>query len=345
MNQYLQIFFYVLILSGCGNPLMNQTLNPILITEKVKADSDDPAIWVNPKNPAHSLILGTDKGNDTLLGGLYVFDLQGHIDYSKSVLNLKRPNNVDVTYGFPLGSNLIDIAVCTERNANSIRVFSLPDMNRIDGGGIPVFENEKLRAPMGIALYKDLFANKFYAFVSRKTGPKSGYIFQYLLEYDGKENIKGVFVRKLGKFSGKKEIEAIVVDNELGFVYYSDEGKGVRKYYAHPDSSSNQLALFAKKEVKEDHEGLSIYKNPDGTGFIILSDQQANKFNIYSREGSKHNPHVHPLLKSVRLSTEQSDGNEIVPVPLNETFKKGIFVAMSSDGTFQYYRPEDLFNR
>ncbi|MEY2666443.1 MAG: magnesium transporter, partial [Pseudomonadota bacterium] len=72
----------------------------------------------------------------------------------------------------------------------------------------PVFENESDRAPMGIALYKDLLTNNIYAFVGRKTGPKTNYIFQYLLKYDENGMVKGELVRKLGKFSGKKEIES-----------------------------------------------------------------------------------------------------------------------------------------
>jgi len=317
---------------------------PVIVTEKVRSDSDDPAIWFNKEDPPKSLILGTDKGNDTLDGGLYVFDLKGKIDYAKSVLGLKRPNNVDIAYGLEVLGKKTDIAVCTERNTNTIRVFSLPDMKIIDGGGIPVFENESDRAPMGIALFKDLRTGIIYAFVGRKMGPKLNYIFQYLLSADAKGIIKGHLVRKFGKFSGKKEIESIVVDNELGYVYYSDEGKGVRKYYAHPDSSSTELALFARKKVKEDHEGLSIFKNSDGTGFILLSDQQANQFNIYPREGQKDNPHKHGLIKKIHASSLESDGSEVLHLPLNNTFKKGIFVAMSTDGTFQYYRWEDFLD-
>ncbi|MBU6220639.1 MAG: phytase [Bacteroidetes bacterium] len=317
---------------------------PVIVTEKVKSDSDDPAIWFNKEDPAKSFILGTDKGNDTLDGGLYVFDLGGKIDYSKSILGLKRPNNVDVAYGLEVLGKKTDIAVCTERNTNTIRVFSLPEMKRLDNGGIPVFEGESLRSPMGVALFKDSRTSIIYAFVSRKTGPKLNYIFQYLLSADDNGVVKGQLVRKFGKFSGKKEIESIVVDNELGYVYYSDEGKGVRKYYAHPDSSINELALFARKKVKEDHEGLSIFKNPDGTGFILLSDQQANQFNVYPREGLKDNPHKHGLIKKILASSIESDGSEVLHLPLNNTFKKGIFVAMSTDGTFQYYRWEDFFN-
>ena len=62
------------------------------------------------------------------------------------------------------------------------------------------------------------------------------------------------------------------------------------------------------------------------------------------REGEAQDPHSHQLLKVVRLSTKESDGSEITSLPLNDMFKKGLFVAMSDDRTFQYYRPEDLLD-
>src|SRR5688572_11166594 len=143
---------------------------PVLVTDTVTYDSDDPAFWINPDNPAESLVLGTDKGGDTGDGAIFVFDLKGKIIQEKTVHNIKRPNNIDVAYGLMVNGKKTDIAVCTERYTNSIRVFSLPDMKSIDGEGIPVFENDSLRAPMGVALYTDPSGN-IYAIVSRKTGP------------------------------------------------------------------------------------------------------------------------------------------------------------------------------
>ena len=62
---------------SCNAQYPSKVKIPIIITEKVRSDSDDPAIWFNKEDPAKSFILGTDKGNDTLDGGLYVFDLNG----------------------------------------------------------------------------------------------------------------------------------------------------------------------------------------------------------------------------------------------------------------------------
>ncbi len=319
----------------------NEVIKPAIVTEKVKHDSDDPAIWINPQDPAASLIIGTDKDAD---GALYVFDLKGKIIPDKVVTGLKRPNNVDIEYGLHLNGKLTDIAVVTERFTHKLRIFSLPDMRPVDNGGIEVFEGEtgpEFRDLMGISLYKDS-SNKIYAVVGRKSGPQEGYLWQYQLEDAGNGTVKATLVRKFGKYSGKKEIEAIAVDDKLGYVYYSDEGFGVRKYYADPAKGNEELAVFGKDNFKADHEGISIFNATDSTGYILVSDQQANRFHIYSREGVKGNPHDHLLVKTVYLSTEESDGSDVTSLPLNGEFKKGFFVAMSTDRTFQYYRWEDI---
>lgn len=314
---------------------------PMAVTEPVAFDTDDPAIWIHPTDLSQSLIIGTDKGGDAGDGALYVFNLNGEEIKDKTVRNIKRPNNVDIAYNLSVDGNKMDIAVCTERNTNSIRVFRLPDMKPIDNGGIAVFENEALRSPMGVALYTNPMDGKIYAIVGRKAGPTDGsYLWQYLLDSrDG--NVTAKLVRKFGNYSGKNEIEAIAVDNELGYVYCSDEGVGIRKYYAHPDSSNAELALFGAKEFTDNQEGISIYKFNDGTGYILVSDQQANKFQVFSREGTKENAHSHPLIKTIWSSTKESDGNDVTSIAL-PGYPHGLFVAMSDDKTFQLYRWEDL---
>lgn len=328
--------------NGIARKNAGDIIKPVIITDTVRYDTDDPAIWINSANPAASLVLGTDKDQD---GALYVFDLQGKIIQDKVVPHLQRPNNVDVEYGMNLQGRATDIAVVTERFTHKLRIFSVPDMKPIDGGGIEVFVGETMpeyRDLMGIALYKDP-AGKIYAIVGRKTGPRNGsYLWQYLLEDDGQGRVKGTLVRKFGLFSGKKEIESIAVDDPLGYVYYSDEGYGVRKYYADPAKGNEELGAFGRKGFKQDHEGISIYAVTDSTGYILVSDQQTNRFHIFTREGSLGNPHQHVLVKTVHLSTLESDGSEVIARPLNNTFTKGLFVAMSTDKTFHYYRWEDL---
>ena len=317
-------------------------IQPVFITDTVAHDTDDPAIWVNPADPAQSLIIGTDKDQD---GGLYVFDLQGKLQRNKTITGLKRPDNVDIEYGLTLVGKPVDIAVTTERFTHKLRIYGVPDMKPVDNGGIEVFvgeTGENVRDLMGIALYKNK-SGKIYAIVGRKSGPTDGtYLWQYLLEDDGKGQVKASLVRKFGKYSGLKEIEAIAVDDQLGYVYYSDEGKGVRKYYADPEKGNDELALFATTGFTEDHEGISIYQLTDSTGYILVSDQGANSFQIFPREGASGKPNEHPLLKKVAVKASHSDGSDIVSAPLNAQFKNGLFVAMSDDKTFHLYRWEDI---
>lgn len=42
------------------------------------------------------------------------------------------------------------------------------------------------------------------------------------------------------------------------------------------------------------------------------------------------------------MAARQSDGSDVVSVLLNNTFKHGLFVTMSDDKTFHYYRWEDI---
>lgn len=325
-----------------GITVSRGTIKPAVISEKVGFDSDDPAIWVNPADPSKSLVIGTDK---SVNGALYVFNLEGKIQTDLTVKDLKRPNNVDVAYGLKLNGVSTDIAITTERFTHQLRIFSLPDMKPVDGGGIPVFEGEtgiEYRDLMGIAVYTAK-SGKLYAIVGRKTGPVDGsYLWQYLLSDNGNGQVKATLVRKFGAYSGKKEIEAIAVDNELGYIYYSDEQHGVRQYYADPEKGNQELALFGTTGFADDHEGISIYKTSASKGYILVSDQGVNRFQIFRRESGADGKFDHQLLKIVKVAARHSDGSEVVNVPLNETFKHGLFVAMSDDRTFHFYRWEDI---
>ena len=317
-------------------PLQKDALPPTVVTQPLPHDTDDPAIWIHPTDATKSVIVGTDKDTD---GGLYMYDLKGTI--LKKSISLKRPNNVDIAYGLKIGASTIDIAVTTERETNKIRIFSMPNFEPIDNGGIDVFVGETERDPMGIALYTRPSDGAIFAIVGRKFGPSGTYLWQYELKDSGNGNVGAELVRKFGNFSGKKEIEAIAVDNELGFVYCSDENIGIRKYYADPAKNDNtELALFGQKDFKSDHEGIAIYKSSATTGYILVSNQQANTFVVFAREGTNGNPNQHLKLAEVSTSTIECDGADATSVNLGTQFPKGMLVAMSNGMTFHYYNWE-----
>ncbi|QJB39825.1 phytase [Chitinophaga oryzae] len=316
-------------------PAAADAVKPVAVTPATQYDSDDPAIWINRADSSKSLIIGTDKNTD---GALYVYNLDGQI--VKKIGGLKRPNNVDIAYGLLLNNQPVDIAVTTERETNKLRIYRLPDMEPVDNGGLEVFAGEEERGPMGISLYTRPADKAIFAIVSRKSGPAQGYLWQYQLTGNGKGQVTGTVVRKFGAYSGKKEIESVAVDNELGYVYYSDEQTGVRRYYADPARGDQELALFGSGDFKADNEGISIYKTGDSTGYILVSDQEANSFNIYRREAAQP-----VLLAKIPVAAINSDGSDVVNVNLGPKYPQGIFVVMSTDKTFHLYDWRDIAGR
>ncbi|QRA44603.1 phytase [Chryseobacterium cucumeris] len=312
------------VVSCTGQKEVIEKLKPTVITETVIHDTDDPAIWINSQDPSKSIIIGTDKDTD---GGLYAFDLNGKIIHK--VLGLKRPNNVDLEYGFILNGKKTDIAAVTERETNKVKLYSLPELKEV--GEISVFEGETERGPMGVSMYKNPQTEEIFVIVGRKSGPADGYLWQYkLTEKNG--SITGEVVRKFGKYSGLKEIESIAVDDEMGYIYYSDEQFGVHKYYADPEKGNEELAVFGKGDFKSDVEGISIYPTDKGKGYILVSNQQNDTFNVYLREDQSKG-----RIAEIPVSTLESDGSEVTHINLGPKFPKGVFVAMSNGRVFHYY--------
>jgi len=313
------------------------TLRPTVVTQPVLNDSDDPAIWIDERDPAQSLLIGTDKGDTT--GGLWAFRLDGTIDSARTRRPLKRTNNVDILQGVTLGGRTMDIAVTTERGAMALRVFRLPDMTPIDGGGIPVFDGDSTRAPMGVALWRRARDGAVFAIVGGKSGPASGYLWQYRLDADARGIVRGTKVRAFGSYSGKKEIEAIAVDRTLGYVYYSDETVGIRKYRVDPDAAdaSVELALFGTTGFVSDHEGIGVYPTSDSTGYLLVSDQQGQRLQVFPREGVAGAPHTHPVLTTIPVAAQETDGLEVTARALSPAFPEGLLVMMSTDRTFHLY--------
>ncbi|TBV28408.1 3-phytase [Meridianimaribacter sp. CL38] len=323
-----------LVLFSCGNGLPE--VAPTLKTEKLPHDSDDPAIWINRENPEQSIVFGTDK--DEVNGGVYAFDLDGKIIKEKSLTGISYPNNVDIEYGFKLtDSTETDIMMFTEREKNQIRLYSVPDMKPLDNGGYKVFTDEtniEMKRPMGISIYKNPKTGEVSAFVSRKAGPTQGYLYQYALVSDSL-GVHANLLRKLGTFSGQKEIEAIAVDDALGYVYYSDEGVGIRKYHADPKQGDKEIALFGSEYFKDDIEGIAIATYGGDNGFLIVSNQQDHSFNIFKRSDNS-------FVKTINLGTIETDGCDVVTESLGKKFPNGLFVSMNDQQDFFYHALDSL---
>ncbi|MDQ1295828.1 MAG: 3-phytase [Actinomycetota bacterium] len=91
------------------------------------ADADDPAVWVDPRTPGRSIVLGTLKE-----AGLGAYSLDGrllqHLPAPAAPGENAQPgrfNNVDVIYGFELGGQKTDLALVSDRGRDRIRAFAI----------------------------------------------------------------------------------------------------------------------------------------------------------------------------------------------------------------------------
>jgi 3-phytase len=323
-------------------------------TAQLSNDPDDPAIWVHPSDPSRSLILGTMKVAAPA-GAVVVFGMDGQI--RQIVSGVDRPNNIDVEYGVLAGGQRVDIAVATERLARRLRVFRIdPEAGRlVDLGGIPVLEGQagEAGAPMGIALYRRQADGAVFAIVSPKEGPREGYLWQYRLTDAGKGRFGAQFVRRFGRFSAttvreENEIEAVAVDDALGYVYYSDEADGIHKWHADPDhpDAARELAHFARDGFRGDREGIAIYGFPDGTGYIIATDQldSDSEYHVYPREGAAGNAHDHSRRIAVlRGGADATDGIDASSARLGPGLDSGALIVMNSGPrNFLVFRWQDV---
>lgn len=116
------------------------------------ANADDPAIWVHPRHPARSLVLGTLKE-----GGLAVYSLKGatlqRVAAPASASEDDAPgrfNNVDIVEGFMLGGQPVDLAVVTDRGHDTLRIYRIhpdyhasgrPPLEDVSAGALPFVFN------------------------------------------------------------------------------------------------------------------------------------------------------------------------------------------------------------
>ena len=260
-DQFLSGFITVTPIDGdwTASDSERETTEEILTAPEpvLAGDSDDPAIWVNPNNPGESIVIGTLKD-----GGLAVFDLGGNI--IQTVLPAPfgdiRYNNVDLIYGFDLGSEQADLAVVSDRENDTLAIFKINPNTRqledITADGIleTIFGVDDGEATAyGLATYVSPVSGKSYAFVTQADGNKVAQL--ELVAEGGEVNASVVRTIELPIPTGDAEdsqSEGIVVDQELGFLYVAmEEEVGILKFSAEPEGGNDFTIVQPLQEPAE----------------------------------------------------------------------------------------------
>ena len=277
-----------------------------------RGDSDDPAVWINPNDASHSLVITSVKNS-----GLRVYDLAGNLlqEINPGLTGgAIRYNNVDVQYGFQLGHERVDIVVASDRNNDKLAIFKINPcaspcdptylQDITDGCISTIFPGSRpLRrptppppaAPTVWPCIAVRCPGKFYAFVNRR---QTGDVAELKLVDRGNGTIGADLVRQFtipippgAPANTSPQTEGMVIDQETGFLYIGQENVGIWKFQAEPNGSNTGVLIDKVKAIggtrlTDDVEGLTIYYGANGTGYLLASSQGDSTFAAYTREGS-----------------------------------------------------------
>jgi 3-phytase len=280
--------------------------------------ADDIAIWVDPVSPERSVVIGTSKGtHDTWAdGGLFVYDLDGRV--LQTVKDHGSMNTVDLRLDFPFGGQRIVLVASSNHKHNGISLMAFdPKDRQLRDIAAPRIDTGHRGS--GCCLYWD--KKKAYVFDVAGTGQ----IQQFeLLASEGKLVAKQVRTFDLGG-----ESEGCVADEATGYVFISQESRGIWRFPVQPESGSDGVMIASiGRHLKGDVEGLAIRPTGASTGYLIASSQGNSRFVIFDRQPP------HRFLGAFRIvegdsidGCEETDGIAVTSGPVGPRFPGGLFVA------------------
>lgn len=282
--------------------------------------ADDAAIWVHPTDPARSLIIGTDKKN-----GLDVYDLSG-----KRVQSLPdgRMNNVDIRYDFALGGQTIAIVAATNRTDKTLALYGVDANGRLSNvadGKIATGMDD----PYGLCMYRNP-AGDYFVFAN---DGDSGAYKQWQLEARGDK----VGAREVRQFLVGSQAEGCAADDVTGHLYVAEEDVGLWRYSAAPNGGDTrtQIDSVANGNLTDDVEGVTIFYGEGDKGYLIVSSQGSNDYNVYRRDGQNTFLGKFAIVDSPEGidGTTDTDGIDVTSASLGGAFPHGLFIAQDGKNT------------
>jgi 3-phytase len=228
--------------------------------------ADDPAIWVDPTDPARGVVIGTDKQ-----AGLYVYDLTGK---QLQFVAGGRPNNVDLRGGFAIAGVEKVLVAASDRAKMGATLFLLdPKTLKLEPWGVVPLD---LAEPYGLCL-----GRRGQTFVLIVNGT-DGQVRQLALSSGPDGKPKWAEERR---FSVPTQPEGCVIDDARGRLYLGEENAGIWRFDMGVGPAKG--ALFAKAPsamLKPDVEGLALLEEGAST-WLIASSQGDSTFAVWKVDG------------------------------------------------------------
>ncbi|WP_139955719.1 phytase [Flavicella sediminum] len=318
------IYVLIFILISCQNKknpeivslLANAETSPVISEDDA---ADDPCIWIHASNASASKIIGTDKKN-----GLVVYNLQGEI---VSEYPFGRLNNVDIRTRIQLGDSIVTIVGASNRSLNTLAIFSWNENSEKLESILKEDLKSNLQEVYGFCLYYNSKEKELFSFVVGKDGN----VEQWQLRLVNAK-IEGEIVRT---FSVGSISEGMVADDYHNNLYLAEENVALYKYSAlkNADSSRTKLISVHDKNMRDDFEGVTLYDQGEGKGYIIVSSQGNNSYAVFDRETNNY-------LKSFSIGdseeidgTYDTDGIDVTAAFLGKEYPEGVFIAQDGANT------------
>lgn len=277
--------------------------------------ADDPAIWVNKKHPQKSLVIGTNKQQ-----GLFVYDLQGR---EVQQFNTGKLNNVDVRYGVQLGKKVVDIAVATNRDDNSLAIYTIdPKNGKLRFSGRVATDLEEI---YGFCLYQNA-SGATYAIPNGKNGEFQQIQLSAVVDQKNTPVWQG---KKVRSFFVKSQPEGCVADDKNQRLFVGEEDEAVWTIGAEPSAGTQvELVLRAGDVLVADVEGMGIYQGRN-KNYLVVSSQGNNSYVILDATA----PYKTRGVIRIELDAEQgvdgvseTDGLDVTHANLGGVFGEGMLV-------------------
>lgn len=278
--------------------------------------ADDPAIWVHPDDPEKSVVIGTDKNL-----GLYVYGLDGRL---LQTLADGRMNNVDLRDGFVVNGARRTLVAASNRTNKSISLYYLdPATRRLTSAGDAVPTG--FADPYGLCMYAAADGGGHYVFVNDSG---DGRFRQWRIRADG-GRVTGEQVRE---FVVGTQAEGCVADDETGDLYVAEEDGGFFRYSARADGGDVRREIDragGANGLEADIEGVAIWYGREGRGYVVLSNQGANNYAVYRREGDNAFVGLFHIVADPGRGMDgvsETDGLEVTSAALGARFPDGLLV-------------------
>jgi 3-phytase len=295
-------------------------VHPTMETQPVDHDgdaADDPAIWVHPTDPHLSAIIATDKK-----GGMLVYDLSGQrLQY----LPDGKMNNVDLRGGFQLGGRTVALIAASDRTRKAIALYTIdPDTRQLTSVADGV-QATGLSDPYGLCMYRD----------------RKGETFVFISDPDGLFRQWKLAATKTGKVAAKAvrdikfdtQTEGCVADDQTGALYVAEEDIALWKLGADAKAGQARKAIARVADnpaLKDDLEGVGLYAQAGGKGYLVVSSQGNNSYAVFRREGD--NAYVGSIAVTANGDAgvdgiSETDGLDVTSASLGAGLETGAFVA------------------